>query len=94
MVLVAVEIQPGFSPRTSDTGWKPLPQRGLEDSAQGFNPGNQPARATRPHKGRQIERTSNVKASSNCRTSQLRILIFAAIVSGQPLAPSGRTRLF
>ena len=28
MVLVAVEIQPGFSPRTPDTGWKPLPQRG------------------------------------------------------------------
>ncbi len=24
MVLVAVEIQPGFSPRTPDTGWKPM----------------------------------------------------------------------
>ncbi len=26
MVLVAVEIQHGFSPRTPDTGWKPMLQ--------------------------------------------------------------------
>jgi hypothetical protein len=90
----------GFSPNLRHRLEASAP-KGLEDSAQGFNPGkprvstlgtNQPER--RALKGRQIERTSNVKASSNCSTSQLRILIFAAIVSGHPLAPSGRTRLF
>jgi hypothetical protein len=83
----------GFSPRTPDTGWKPMPQRGWRTQPRVSTLGtNHPVR--RALKGRQIERTSNVKASSNCGTSQLRILIFAAIVSGQPLAPSGRTRLF
>jgi hypothetical protein len=39
--------------------------KGRQDSAQGFNPGNRhPER--RALKGRQIERTNNVKASSNC----------------------------
>jgi hypothetical protein len=45
---------------------------GLEDSAQGFNPGNRhPDRYAL--KGRQIQRTNKVKAESNCCTSRLRI---------------------
>jgi hypothetical protein len=53
-----------------------LPQRGQEDSAQGFNPGNRhPER--RALKGRQIERTNNAKVGSKLYTSQLRTLVFA-----------------
>jgi hypothetical protein len=36
--------------------------KGLEDSAQGFNPGNRPERFAL--KGRQIERTNNAKVDS------------------------------
>jgi hypothetical protein len=70
--------------------------RGLEESAQGFNPGNHPER--RALKGRQIKRNNNVKARSNRSTPQLHTLIFSRQsvrdISGQPLAPSGLTRLF
>ena len=35
-------------------GWRPADRgpapKGLQNSAQGFNPGNRPAKATRPHK--------------------------------------------
>ena len=71
--------------------------KGLQDSAQGFNPGNRhPER--RALKGRQIERTNNVKASSNCVPRLNCAFTFSQKsvrdISGRPLAPSGRTRLF
>jgi hypothetical protein len=39
---------------------------GLEDSAQGFNPGNRPER--RALKGRHNESANNVEVGSNCGT--------------------------
>jgi hypothetical protein len=60
--------------------WRPLfcaPQ-GLRNSAQGFNPGNRPPRATRPEGGARsnvLSRRSGARWS-NCSRSQLRTLTF------------------
>jgi hypothetical protein len=71
--------EPITRPCEQNTGWKPLEfglvggqvrefaPTGLEDSAQGFNPGNRPPER-RALKGRQNESTNNVEVGSNCGT--------------------------
>jgi hypothetical protein len=71
------------------SGPKGRAPKGLEDSAQGFNPGNR-----RPErfalKERQIERTNNAKERSNCSTSQLRALIFGAAIAASFIRSASR----
>jgi hypothetical protein len=65
--------------------------KGLEDSAQGFNPGNRPPRR-RALKGRQIERPNKVEVGvqwRNCHMSQLRTLTFVP----QSVRDSSRSRV-
>src|SRR5258708_5546232 len=73
--------------------------KGLEDSGQGFNPGNRSPQSDAPERapdrtyyqgGRRVQR-------SNCSTSQLRTLTFCGNrceVHLIALAPSGRTVYF
>ncbi len=66
-------------------GPKGMPRKGLENSAQGFNPGTTTSER-RALKGRQIESTSNATWRSNGPMD-------AKFIS-HPVAPSGRVVYF
>jgi hypothetical protein len=81
----------------------PWPGGPCPKGAGGLSPGFQPwepppERCALKLKGRQIEPTNKAAVKPNCSTPQLRTLILAQqwvrALSGQPLAPSGRIRLF